>query len=325
MIREVARHAGVSVGTVSRVINNNPSVSPELKERVREAIEQLGYRPNVLARGLRERKSRSLGLIIPDVTNPFFAELVKAVEQQASKAGYTVILGNSEEDPGAERVYIEMLVDRMVDGLILVPSLGTKRLLIDAKRPLVLMDRFLPGHAFVASDHCGGATSAVEHLVALGHRQISCIAGPPSTAVASERYNGYCQAMKAASLSCGTETTEFGAFDYDSGYRAALTLLKKNPRPTAIFASSDQQAVGAMRAAGDLGLRVAQELSVVGFDDIPLGALLTPRLTTVRQPFDALSRLAVSQVLAASSGGLDASERRLPTTLIDRESCASVA
>lgn len=318
LIREVARHARVSIGTVSRVIHSHPSVNPVLQARVQKAIEELGYRPNLLARGLRERRSRSLGLIIPDVTNPFFAEVVKALERQASKVGYTVILGNSEESPDAERLYIEIFMGRMVDGLIVVPSLETKQLDVAAECPIVLMDRSLPGHALVASDHSGGARSAVEHLLELGHRRIACIAGPRETAVASERYEGYCQAMKAAKLTWGAKTTEHGTFDYDAGYKGATALLKRDPRPTAIFASSDQQAVGAMRAAADNGLGVPQELSVVGFDDIPLGALLTPRLTTVRQSFDALSELAVSQLLLQKSGELSPKERRLPTNLICR-------
>lgn len=322
MIKEVAAHAGVSLGTVSRVINGHSNVNPELRARVERSIVVLGYRPNYLARSLRSRRSKSFGVVIPDVTNPFFGELVKGLEREASKAGYTVILGNSEERPEAERVYLEMLVDRMVDGLILVPTTETRKIDVRTKVPLILVDRSLAGHSFVGSDHRDGAAKAVDHLVGLGHRVIACIAGPKGVPVATERYQGYQRALKLHNIAADPDVVEFATFDYDSGYRATSALLDRRPDVSAIFASSDQQAIGAIRAITDRGLRVPDNVSVFGFDDIPLAALINPRLSTVRQSVVALSQAALRSILAQQDDKSQVAKHRLATELILRDSCA---
>lgn len=321
VIREVAAHAGVSLGTVSRVINGYSNVSPDIRARVENSIITLGYRPNFVARSLRSRRSLSFGLVIPDVTNPFFAELVKGLEQASWKSGYTVILGNSEERKEAERVYIEMLVDRMIDGLIIVPTTETKKVAIKAKVPVVLIDRSLPGHSLVASDHRGGADAAVTHLLDLGHNRIGCIAGPRGVPVATERFEGYQQAMRRRGLQEDPTLVRFVLFDYDGGFRAATELFKTPQPPTAIFASSDQQAIGAIRAATDKGLRVPDDLSIFGVDDIPLAALINPRLSTVRQSVTDLSQTAISSLMLLRDDPTRITSHRLNTTLVLRESC----
>lgn len=325
MIREVARRAGVSLGTVSRVINNNPSVAPGLRERVEAVIRELDYRPNTLARGLRSQRTHTLGLVIPDVTNPFFSELVREIEQAAGRKGYSLILGNSGESRSSEQLYLGMLADRRVDGLIIVPGAGTRSISPPRDIPIVIVDRPLPRYPVVASDHRNGAEQAVSRLIELGHRRIACIAGPPRLIVASERYQGYLQVMRRHVQPPDLENhgwVESANFEYEGGYRAARRLLEASPRPTAVFASSDQHAIGALRAARDAGLEVPRDLSIIGFDDIPLASLVTPRLSTVAQPIAAISERAVAMVLQIHGGECIVGRERFKTVLKIRESCS---
>jgi LacI family transcriptional regulator, galactose operon repressor len=327
-IGDVAKRAGVSLGTASRAINGNPAVSPQLRERVLAAAAELDYRPNALARALRSSRTHSLGLIVPDVTNPFFGELAKQVEQVAAGMGYTVMLANSNDDPKTEAEYIKVLVGRQVDGLLIVPSEQTKELPRDAKAPLVVVDRPIRGFPLVASDHRAGAVAAVQHLVALGHRRIGCIAGPRHLSVARERYDGY---RSVAAPIYQEDGFDFAAdtivtrFDYDRGYDAALKLLSRRDGPSAIFASSDQQAIGALRAAADLDLKVPDNVSIIGFDAISLAKLVTPRLTTVAQPIAAIADIAVRTVLRSRQEDARMERHRLPTLLQPANSTGPVA
>ena len=325
LIREVAQRAGVSVGTVSRVINQHPTVGQELRSRVERAIKELGYQPNVLARGLRGGSTQSLGLIIPDVTNPFFSGLVMEIEQAAQRRGYSVILGNSMESPATERRYVDVLVSRQVDALIIAPSVSTRAIATPPRVPVVAVGRPLDGIASVVMDDRGGAFEAVQYLIGLGHKNIACIAGPRTLSVALERRKGYLAAATPGLRKIGMRPIariRFAAFDYDSGYRAATDLLTDDPRPTAIFASSDQQAIGALRAARDLDLDVPADVSIIGFDNIPLTNLMSPRMTTVDQPIAALGERSVQAVLDLLQQKTVPTVQRLPTRLVIRESCA---
>jgi LacI family transcriptional regulator len=328
-IQEVARRAGVSVGSVSRVINKHPTVSLPTRTRVELAIRQLGYVPNALARSLRSRRSHTLGLIIPDVTNPFFGELAKYIDHAAAAAGYSLILGNSDNSVEKERLYLHALATRRVDGLILVPANET-RPAFNLSLPLVGVDREVAGRPFVASDHGAGARAATEHLVTLGHQIIGCIAGPPAIPAALERRQGYASVAEPLLRAIGLDPDAYlviGVFDYETGCAAARRLLTEvTPRPTAIFASSDQQAIGAMRAAADLGIVVPRELSIIGFDNIPLAELVTPRLTTVAQPVSELGVASVEALLEVLAGARRRPRRRLlAASLRLRDSCAPPA
>jgi LacI family transcriptional regulator len=324
---DVARRAGVSVGSVSRVINEHPTVTPATRERVELAVRELGYVPNAIAGSLRSRRSKTVGLIIPDVTNPFFGELALHVERSAAVAGYNVILGNSDNSVDQQRHYLRAFAVRRVDGVILAPA-NEMRPSFEFAVPVVGVDREVGGRPFVASDNIGGAKSAIEYLRALSHRLIACVAGPRDLPAARERRNGYQEIAEFLLRSTGVDPSNyvvFGDFSYDAGYAAGRRLLDLTARPTAIFASSDQQAIGVMRAAADLGLAVPRDLSVVGFDDIPLAKLITPRLTTVGQPVKEIGVLAMQLLLDLLSGAAAPRPRRrlLATSLQIRESCAS--
>jgi len=324
-IREVARRASVSVGTVSRVINRNPTVQPATKERVEAAIRELDFVPNGVAASLRNRRTHTLGLIVPDVTNPYFAELVRHIERAAAAAGYSLLLGNSDNDPVQERLYIRTLSTRRVDGLIIAPTDASALHAETTRVPIVLIDRPVAGHAVVASNHREGARQAAEYLAHLGHRRIACIAGPADIAVARDRYAGWLDVAADLFALAGIDPASyarFGAFDYLSGEAMARSLLELDPRPTAIVTGSDQQAVGAMRAAADMMISVPRALSIVGFDDIPLAAVVSPRLTTVAQPIRAISEEAVSALLRLRDGIALSGQHLIGTRLEIRDSCA---
>lgn len=313
-IIDVARKARVSLGTASNVLNGDPRVGRELRKRVLAAIKALDYAPNALARGLRSQRTHTLGLVIPDVTNPFFGELAKRVGEAADAIGCSVILGNSDDRREVEQTHLRMLASRRIDGLVLVPTPKTRDLDPLPNIPCVVIDRPLRGWPSVASDHRAGAQAAVQHLVELGHRRIGCIAGPNDLAVARERQKGYRAVVETVLKGRIDDYIYVGRFDYDSGYDGAMQLLR-GARPTAIFASSDQQAIGALRAAADLGLRVPDDLSVVGFDAIPLAQHVTPRLTTVAQPIAAIAEKAVWLLGAVRDGHTFEMRYKLPAAL----------
>jgi LacI family transcriptional regulator len=293
-------------------------------------IKALNYRPNALARSLRKHRSQTLGLVVPDITNPFFSELSLHIEAAAHKLGYWVIVGNSINSQ-REREYIEALVDRRVDGLIVVPSQGTEYLSGLDGVPMVVVDREVRGVDAISSDARGGMAAAIRYLIELGHQTIGCIAGPQDLLPARQRYEQYLELVGPILIAAGLIPEDyvwFGGFEYQAGIDGATALAHRNPRPTAIVASSDQQAIGVLRACADLGLQVPGDVSVVGFDDISLAKLVDPKLTTVRQPIDQTATLAVTRLIERIALAPDTSLAPrvdvLPTELVIRESCAIV-
>ncbi len=278
-IRDVAERAGVALGTVSRVLNDHPSVTPELRARVKAVIEELNYHPDPNAQSMRSKVSRLIGIVVPDLTNPYFAELVQSTERSAMARGLSVIVMSSQEDAKAEADRIRALASRKVDGVVLVPTAGFHSVGAPKGLPLVIIDREIADRPLVAADHRAGARMAVEHLLALGHRRIGMAAGPAQSASGRDRLAGYQDAMTAAlGEPPADDWIVRGSFDYESGRQAGVELLSRPPtiRPTAIFASSDQQAIGCLRAAVDLGIAVPSGLSVVGFDGIFVTNVVTP-------------------------------------------------
>ncbi|MGR9151404.1 LacI family DNA-binding transcriptional regulator [Rhizobium leguminosarum] len=304
-IREVAKLAGVSTGTVSRILNDHPSVTKELRARVTTIIKDLGYTPDPSARSMRGKVSRLIGIVIPDLTNPFFAELVQSAEQAAANHGYNIIVMTSFDHAAKEADRIKQLTSRKVDGIMLVPSNDFHTLKLPKGLPIVVVDRLMPGYSGIAADHRNGVRLGVEHLLQLGHRRIGFISGPSHSVPANDRLRGYLDAIEQAreqadgTRMAGPPLIAEAAFDYESGRSAGNYLLARarNERPTAIFASSDQQAIGCMRAAHDLGIPIPAALSILGFDGIPLASMTTPRLTTVKQPIQDIAAAAVAVLL----------------------------
>lgn len=324
-IRDVAQRAGVSTSTVSHVINGTRFVSPELAERVREAMAELRYQPNALARSLRRRETLTLGMVVPDNANPFFAMMARTVEDTCYRQGYSLILTNSEGDLGRELANINVLVAKQVDGLILaavgLSSRDLQRVLRQV--PTVVVDRELSGIQAdtLLVDNFDGGYQATRHLIELGHRRIGCIAGPSVTTPSAERVTGYRRALSEAGLPYEETLVVRGDFQFAGGYEGAQALLSLPEPPTAIFACNDLMAVGAIAAAAALGRRVPDDLSVVGFDDTILASYITPALTTVAQPIADIGRLATEMVLQRVQAPTDPPVRRvLPTRLVVRQS-----
>ncbi len=303
-IRDVARRAGVGVGTVSRVLNNHPLVSKVARAAVESAIAELEYKPNAIAQNLRRSSSKTIGIVVPNLSNPFFAELVQATEEAARVRNNHVYLMNSLDDPSLERECIASLEARNVDGILLIPA--SSRKIAPSKRgtPIILVDRLPKGHPGISADHSSGARLAVTHLQSLGHQRIAIIAGPKSTVPAQARLDGFLSIMAPVYEALGLDIGNYlfsGPFNMETG-RLGLLRFMNMPfasRPTAIFACADQQAIGALRAAWDSGLAVPQDLSIVGYDGILVSEMVIPRLTTVVQPVVAIAEAAVDAILDA--------------------------
>jgi LacI family transcriptional regulator, galactose operon repressor len=330
-IREVAGRAGVSPTTVSHVVNATRFVSHEIRARVMEAMTELGYHPNAVARSLRRGRTHTLGLVLPDSANPYFAELGRGIETAAFGRNYSVVLCNTEGEELRERVYVDLLTRRQVDGLLYVPAGSRVDVLRDLLRqalPVVLVDRDLPGAPIdvVLSDKRGGAYLATRHLIALGHRRIGCIGGPSSLLMSGQRLQGYRDALAEADLPIDESLVLRGDYHPQSGWAAARSLLASPVPPTAIFAANDLMAIGVLRAAGELGRRVPDDLAVVGFDDIELASYTTPPLTTVSQSASEVGRAAVELLLQRLADPARPPVRRtLETRLVVRASCGNHA
>jgi LacI family transcriptional regulator len=329
-MRDVAEHAGVSVTTVSHVINETRPVSDALRERVLAAVDELGYQPNVLARSLRRGETHTIGMIVPDSANPFFAEVARGVEDTSFEQGYSVILCNSDGDLDKELLYANVLAEKRVDGILFVAAgVSTEHIrdLQSRRMPLVVVDREIPGAAVdsVLTHNCHGGRLATRHLLELGHRRIGCITGPSDVTPSAERVTGYRQVLDGDGIPVDEALIVKGDFQYESGYQAACQLLAMDDPTTAIFACNDLMAVGATRAALEMGWKVPTGLSVVGFDDVRLASFANPPLTTIVQPKYEMGVVAATMLLERMRD-LDMSPRRrvLDTSLLIRQSTAPV-
>ncbi|MER7276938.1 LacI family DNA-binding transcriptional regulator [Dactylosporangium sp. NPDC000244] len=326
---DVAKLAGTSPAVVSYVLNGGPrGVSPETRARVLAAIEQLGYRPNGIARSLRTNRTMTLGLVVPDTSNPFFAQLAHAIEEAAFRENYTLLLGNAAEDDDRQTTYVRTFLARQVDGLFLVPAHGPAGCLPELLRsgvPFVTLDRRIPGAAApaVLADNRAGARKAVEHLLQHGRRAIACISGPQDVVPANERVNGWRDALAEAGVRPSEMSVWHGAFGRRAGYLGARELLAGQAFD-AVFVASDEQAIGVLRALQELGIRCPQDVAVASFDGIAAAAYTTPALTTMAQPFARMGRVVVDRLLDAMDAERDADAGELtvlPVTLLARGSC----
>lgn len=327
-IRDVALHAKVSVTTVSHVVNNTRFVSEAARERVQQAIASLNYVPSALARSLKSNRTHTIGMMIPNSSNPYFAEIIRGIEDTCFDAGFNVILCNSDDDPLKQSTYVRVLSEKQVDGLIVMSS-GDDAELLDtlraARMPQVVVDREIDDLAadLVEVNHEAGGFLATQHLLQLGHRRIACIAGPQGLSSARQRVLGYHRALHDAGLKVDNKLLRSGDFTSASGHAAMVSLLGAGGRgrPSAVFASNDLMAIGAVSAAAAEGLRLPQDLSVIGFDDIALAAYGNPPLTTIAQPKHETGALAARLLLQRiHEPGLALRREILQPTLCVRES-----
>ena len=329
-IKDVAAHAQVSIATVSAVLNANKYVSPELSERVRASIAELGYVRNSLAQGLKQSISYTIGLIVSDIRNPFFTTIVRGIEDVAHAQGYALILGNSDEDAGKEREYLDLAERKRVDGFIVAVTAHSRPNLSSWPRqqmPLVTIDRSLIDLGFdaVLVDNLLGATQAVEHLIALGHRRIGLVIGHRGISGTDERLAGYEKALAAHGIPVDPALIVQGHYQREGSRRAVQDLLMRGAdRPSALFITNGQMVVGGLEAIAAIGLRCPEDIALVGFDDPEWASVLSPRLTTVRQPAYEIGQRAAALLYERLQGNdAPAQEIRLRPQLIVRESCGA--
>lgn len=326
-IRDVANKAEVGPITVSRVINNTGYVRPETRERVNKAIQELGYVPNTLARSLRSRRTHTLALMVTDITNPFFTTLARGVEDASNSSGYTVIFGNTDESPAKEEQYINVLLQKQVDGILLVPTQNksnTIRQIQKHNTPVVVLDRRVSDVDvdFVRCDSIEGAYLLTQHLVSLGHRQIAMLSGPLGVSTADDRVAGYCKALVEAGITLDERNIFRGDLTPEGGYRMTQQAIHLPLRPTALVAANNFITIGAMRALQEAGLEVPEDIALAGFDDFPPAMTIFPFFTIISQPAYEMGTRATHLLLARledDSPG-DYEEVILPSQLIIRHS-----
>jgi LacI family transcriptional regulator len=329
-IKDVANRAGVSITTVSHVINQTRFVSEELVQRVQDAMEELNYQPNTLARSLRMGETKTIGLIVPDNSNPFFAEVSRIIEDTSFEKGYGVFLCNSDGIPEKEAAYIRMLIAKQVDGVIFIAAENAQENLTDLTRrnfPVVVVDRDLPDSLIdvVLVNNKQGGFDAVNYLLTLGHKRIACITGPSQLTPSAARVEGYRHALQNAGIAVQEELVVPGDFRFLSGEKAMEHLLQLDEPPSAVFAGNDLMAIGAQRALRNHTLRIPQDISVIGFDDISMAVEVTPALTTIAQPIAELATCAAELLLKRIQNDRESEPAQriiLDTRLVVRDSCA---
>jgi LacI family transcriptional regulator len=327
-MQAVAREAGVSQSTVSHVINRTRAIAPETEAAVWRAIHRTGYVNDSIARSLRTGSTQTVGLAIAAISNPFFAEVVGAIERQVSAMGRTVLLVDTHDDPERELMAVQELVARRCDGILLAPSASPERtfdLLERRNVPTVLVDRFADTGT-LAADSVGvhnvePVAELVDHVAGRGHTRVAFIAGLPGLGTSRERLAGFELGVQRNGLDPDPDLVVVGGSDEQSSYEAASRLLGLADPPSAIVAGNNAMTIGAMRALADLGLRVPEDVGLVGFDDFPWATLFRPRLTVVAQPLTELGTRAATMLhKRIADPSLPAREVRLPATLIVRDS-----
>lgn len=331
-IKDVAREAGVSATTVSYVLNRHPgeTISAETTQRVLEAAQRLNYVPNLNARSLSSRHSNLIGVLIPQTepgkefmfSNPFYGELLSAIEYTARSSGYHLLLSGTQEDQN----YRCVAQNRGVDGIIIVGTYPGKNLdeLRSMDIPIVLVDSYVTDEAFhtIGIDDKAGARKATEYLLSMGHREIAFVSGSiREHGVNSKRYQGYCDALRAAGLEPGEDALYSGSVAYEYGMEAAKEYVRRGKKQTAAFVTADVMAMGMVKGLLQQGVRIPEELSIVGFDDVYLSQMCYPSLTTVHQDIAAKGREAANVIIEAVAGGVrKRTEHILPLTLVERDS-----
>jgi DNA-binding LacI/PurR family transcriptional regulator len=328
-IREVAKAVGASVSTISAALNNSDYVSTDMRSRIEAAIKDLGYRPNDLARGLRLQKTHSIAIVVPDLSNNFYIEVVRGAKDYSASANYTVLIGDSRESWEEERNYLDSFHRRRVDGVVRVPAIdapGGKAKTVLGNLPVVYADR----HPTVRDTYVGrvgidnrrAADSATRYLLSLGHREIGVIAGEASSGTSVDRLEGFAQALRSVKIRPDRSMIHRGHNDMESGHFHAMQLLTRAERPTAIFCTNNMMALGALAAIQEIGLACPEDISLLGFDDFYWATLLRPRLTVVRQPAREIGMIAARMLIDHIEGRPSIpTPSLLATQLIVRDSC----
>ena len=329
-ISDVAKRAGVAPVTVSRVINKASNVSAVTRERVERAIADLGYVPSGVAQSLRSKRTRSLALLVPDITNAFWTTVARGVEDAAQSQGYSVLLCNTDEDVTKQLRYLDVVVSQRVDGVIIAPydsdikNLGK---LPERRIPTVVIDRHINGWDVdtVSGDSISGARALVQHLIGLGHTRIAMITGAAETSTAADRVAGYQFALTEAGLPIDLNLIKYGEFRAESGERLTGQVLAENPPPTAIFAANNAIATGVVDALEKRGLHTPQDIALVVFDDLPNTSHFFPFFTVAVQPAYEIGVNAAQLLLSRLEAEVSLQPRQvvLPTRLIVRQSCGS--
>jgi len=338
-IRDVAKLAGVSIATVSHVINETRYVSDELVYRVKNAMEELDYHPNLLASSLRGGETKTIGLIIPDISNQFFAEISRKIEDNGLAHGYSLIICNTDDNPEKEKRYIDILLSKQVDGFIFI-SAGdeTDSLLkpISKGIPIVVADRYIenPNVNTVVVDNFDGGYQATKHLISLGHKRIGFISGSLTVSPSSDRFEGYKKALIDSNLPVDLSIVVHGDYRYQGGVDAMKKLLSVDPELTALFSCNDMMALGAIRTVYNFGLKIPEDISIIGFDDIPLAKSSYPALTTMAQPTDEMASHIINLFVdmvdflgskkRSNKGVFCYQKVVLKTRLIERDSCKTL-
>jgi len=328
-IIDVARRAGVSPATVSRVLNKTANVSPELKERVLSAVSELNYVPDPFAHGMRTKRTRSIGLIISDITNPFFPELARGVEDYVSSLGYSLILCNTDAKPENEKRYVELLLNKGIDGLMFTSlRIGEDviRSLLNDGIPCILVGRKpenIEGLVYVVTDNYRGGCIAGEYLFSLGHRRFAHISGPLDNSAGRERLAGFIDALKKRGIKEKDITIINSDFTMEGGYKSAEDILRLETLPSGIFFANDAMAIGALQRFWEDRIGIPETFSIIGFDNIKVSGLVSPPLTTISQEIYKIGQLSARELIKIIEG-----EKGEPVILepklIERRSCRCI-
>ncbi len=325
-MKDVATFAGVSISTVSRVLNKHYRVDEGTRKKVEEAISAINYRPNLMAQGLRSKVSNIIGLVVPHLMNESFMYLVNYVEKYAREKGYIIVIGNTEGEPETEERFVDSLLRRHVDGIIfsrVSDKSRILRLIENAKIPAVSIDRIFDQAdlAAVTLNNRNAGRIAAEYLIKLGHTEIATVTGPLNIGLSRDRYLGFCEGLAANGVRFDANRLFEGSFYFESGIESVKTLWAAAPYPTAIFAQNDMMAMGAMKELVRRGFRIPQDVSVLGFDNIPASAMIIPSLSTISQPYEEMARWAVD-LLIQDEAEVQQKHIVLDATLVPRETTA---
>ncbi|OJF76084.1 MAG: hypothetical protein BKP49_07985 [Treponema sp. CETP13] len=327
-LKDVAQLAGVSIATVSHVINKTRFVSDSLKEKVNKAMEELDYQPNMMARALKMGFQKTIGVIVPDCTNPFFAEISRSLDQYCFSKGYNIILCNTNNNIEQQASYTNMLISKKVDGVIFISSDNTDddiSKLLKYSIPIVIADRTNRHYNIdnIVVNNEKGGYEATKYLLKRGFTKIGCISGPAFISSSSQRVLGYKKALKEAGIKINEDFISVGDFHFAGGISGAYKFLKLSNRPEAVFATNDMMALGFINTLSNEGLEVPRDISVIGYDDIQLAKFISPKLTTISQPLEELAKIATDLLLdKINNKTISAKLITLDPVLIERDSCS---